>query len=74
MVTIAPLARLGDRILGLIHDLARGGFDGPEQRLRTGEIVRSWPLPPLRLYYQRSPDGELTVLRIYHQAQRPIAR
>jgi plasmid stabilization system protein ParE len=65
--------RFAERVFALINDLARGGFDGPEQTLRTGEVVRSWPLPPMRIYYQRAPDG-LIVLRIYHQARSPITR
>lgn len=71
-----PLAarRMADRVLGLIGDLASAGFDGPEQILRTGEVVRSWPLPPLRIYYQRTQGGDLTILRIYHQARRPITK
>jgi len=32
-------------------------------RLHTGELVRSWPVPPLRFYYERVPK-ELRVLRI----------
>lgn len=66
-------ARFAANVFKLIDDLAVGAFDGPEQPLRTGEVVRSWPIPPMRIYYQRKPD-ELLVLRIYHQARRPIAK
>jgi len=68
--TIAA-GELGDRIFAVIDKLARDEFDGPEQTLLSGEVVRSWPVPPLRVYYQRQPRA-LWVLRIYHQAQRPI--
>lgn len=64
---------LGRRIFEIIDKLARGELEGPEQRLTTGEIVHSWPVPPVRVYYQRHTDS-FWVLRIYHQAQVPIGR
>jgi hypothetical protein len=60
-------------VFAIIDRLTAGDFDGPEQTLRTGDVVRSWPVPPLRLYYRRRDDA-LWILRIYHQARRPIAR
>jgi len=66
-------AALGNRIFEVIDKLARGEFQGPEQTLLSGEIVRSWPVPPVRIYYQQQPHA-FWVLRIYHQAQKPIAR
>ena len=66
-------ARLADRVFALVDRLAEGSFDGPEHRLYNGQPVRSWPVPPLRVYYQRA-IKELRVLRIYHHARRPIAR
>ena len=70
-----PLAanELGDRIFEIVDKLARRDFEGPEQQLTTGQTVRSWPVPPVRIYYQRQADV-LWVLRIYHQAQTPIVR
>ena len=65
--------RLRDRVFGVIEDLAERAYEGPESRLRTGEVVRSWSVPPLRVYYQRS-GSTLNVLRIYHQARRPLTR
>ena len=65
--------QLVDGIRLLVSQLAEGEFDGPVQILRSGETVRSWPLPPFRLYYQRT-DEVLLVVRIYHQARRLIAR
>ena len=53
--------------------LDEGLFEGPEQRLRGGMLVRSWPLPPYRIYYRRR-DGFLDVMRVYHQARKPITR
>lgn len=69
----AAAARLSASVLGTIERLAAGEFEGPQQRLTTGETVRSWPVPPLRIYYQRRED-EFLVLRVYHQARRPLGR
>jgi hypothetical protein len=49
----------------------RPGEPGPEQKFRSGELVRSWPVSRLRVYYQRTADT-LIVLRVYHQARRPL--
>lgn len=65
-------AEFGDRVLAIIERLAGGEFDGPEEHLRSGKLVRSWPVPPVRIYYQRR-DEALVVLRIYHHARRPIS-
>ena len=35
--------------------------------------VIGWAVPPVRIYYQRH-GGVFWVVRIYHQAQRPLAR
>jgi plasmid stabilization system protein ParE len=66
-------AALKNHLIGTIEQLARGDFDGPEIQLRSGRWVRSWPVPPYRIYYQRTADA-LRVLRVYHQARRPIVR
>ena len=64
---------LGRRIFAILDKLARGDFEGPQETLRSGELVRSWPVPPLRIYYRRRGDG-LRIVRLYHQAQPPIVR
>lgn len=56
-----------------IERLASQAFDGPMSRLRSGAVVRSWALPPFRIYYHRHP-GELVIVRVYHSARRPITR
>jgi len=66
-------ARLARRVLQTVDQLASRAFEGPEQQLLRGERVRSWPIYPLRIYYRRDADT-LSVLRIYHQARRPIVR
>ncbi len=65
-------AELGQRIFATIDKLAARNFEGTEQVLSTGEVVRSWAVPPVRIYYQRQVDT-FWVLRIYHQARTPVA-
>jgi plasmid stabilization system protein ParE len=65
-------AELRDQLLLTIQRLADGEFQGPEVQLRSGAIVRSWPVVPYRIYYQRSTDL-LRIVRVYHQAREPIA-
>ena len=67
----AAAGRLVDRVFEVIDLLAEGGLDGPLTTLRSGVEVRSWPVPPLRIFYRREAD-ELHVLRIYHQSRRPL--
>ena len=66
-------ANLDAEIARCIERLADREFDGPVSRLRSGALVRSWAVPPFRIYYQRHPDG-LLILRVYHQKRRLIAR
>ncbi len=64
---------LADRIMNVGDRLAAGDFDGPETQLTSRETVRSWPVSPFRIYYQRRPDM-LWIIRIYHQSRRPITK
>jgi plasmid stabilization system protein ParE len=66
-------AQLDAEIARCIERLADREFEGPVSRLRSGAIVRSWGVPPFRIYYGRQPD-ELLILRVYHQTRRPITR
>lgn len=66
-------ANLDAEIAQCIERLAAQEFEGPVSRLRSGALVRSWAVPPFRIYYQRHTD-ELLIVRAYHQARRPIAR
>lgn len=70
-----PIAarELGERVFAVLDRLCAREFDGIEQRLHSGEVVRSWPVPPVRIYYQRHGEA-LWVVRIYHQARRPVVR
>src|SRR5947207_97165 len=67
-------AAFEDELERVIGELAAGAFSGPRERLKSGEVVQSWPVAPRwRVYYQER-DGVLAVLRIYHERQRPIVR
>lgn len=66
-------AKLEADIARCIQRLPDQEFDGPVSRLRSGAVVRSWSVPPFRIYYQRHPD-ELLIIRVYHQKRRPIGR
>jgi plasmid stabilization system protein ParE len=66
-------AALDQSISECIAGLVDRSFDGPVTRLRSGSQVQSWAIPPFRLYYQRLSD-ELLIVRVYHQARRPITR
>lgn len=66
-------ANLDAEIAHCIERLAAQEFEGPVSRLRSGTLVRSWAIPPFRIYYQRHP-AELLIVRVYHQARRPISR
>lgn len=66
-------AKLADAIFDALDALDRGDVEGPETRLIAGDVVRSWPVRPVRIYYERV-QGKLVVLRIYHQARSPIVR
>lgn len=61
------------RIVEVIGLLAASAFEGREVVLRDGRRVRTWPVPPYRIYY-REREEVFEVLRIYHQARRPIER
>ena len=66
-------AKLDADITRSIERLTAQEFDGPVSRLRSGAVVRSWAVPPFRIYYQRHP-AELLIVRVYHQTRRPITR
>ena len=59
----AAASHLDTDLAACIEHLAGGEFEGPLSRLRSGSLVRSWPVPPFRIYYQRQP-GELLILRV----------
>ena len=66
-------ANLDAEIAQCIERLAAHEFDGPVSRLRSGAFVRSWAVAPFRIYYRRHPE-ELLIVRVYHQARRPLTR
>lgn len=44
-------SEFADRILSVIDRLAEQQFEGPEQTLASGDVVCSWPVRPVRIYY-----------------------
>jgi plasmid stabilization system protein ParE len=61
------LARLDD----VIQQLLAGEIQGSAVRLLNGEQARRWTVPPYRIYYERT-ASQTHILRVYHQARRPI--
>lgn len=59
------------RIKEAINLLATATVDGRKVSLQNGNIVHVWLISSYRLYYWRAAK-ELHVLRVYHQARRPI--
>lgn len=53
--------------------LGSGLVTGAEVTLRDVRRVHCWSMAPFRIYYRVVGD-ELQVVRIYHQARRPIER
>jgi plasmid stabilization system protein ParE len=61
------------RIKAAISLLATDKADGRNVFLPNGDSVRIWLVSSYRLYYRRTVT-ELQVLRVYHQARRPLER
>jgi plasmid stabilization system protein ParE len=59
------------RIDSVIQRLVTGELQGPEVRLLDGRQAQAWPVPPYRIYYRRTRNRTI-ILRVYHQARRPI--
>ena len=66
-------SRVLAHIVEIIGMLASESVTGREVLLRDGRRVKTWPVPPYRIYY-RVRGQELQVIRVYHQARRPIER
>jgi plasmid stabilization system protein ParE len=66
-------AREVARVLEALQDLAHTRVDGREVALDDGRRVRLWFVSSYRVYYRRTAT-KLQVVRIYHQARRPIER
>lgn len=61
------------RLVEMFGLLASGVVTGREVVLQDGRRVNTWPVPPYRIYYRKSAD-RLEVIRVYHQARRPIEK
>ena len=59
-------------LLKLLDQLDDRTIEGPEVRMRSGKVVRTWPIRPWRVYYVRDPDGILSIIRIYHERREPL--
>ena len=68
---IAAAERLMRDVNAALQRLDELPIDGPERRLSSGAFVRSWPVPPFRVYYQRR-EHDLLVVRLYDQRREPI--
>ena len=66
-------ARVLAHIVEVIGMLVSEAGTGRDVLLRDGRRVKTWPVPPYRIYY-RVKGQELQVIRVYHQARRPIER
>ena len=65
----AMLAHLDEAIQRLLA----GALHGREVRLLDGRPVQGWPVPPYRIYYERT-ASYTRIVRVYHQSRRPIER
>lgn len=59
------------RIVEVIAMLASGAVEGRTVMLRDGRRVQTWPAPPHGIYYRKTVEL-FEVVRVYHQARRPI--
>ena len=66
-------ARVFAHIVEVMGMLVSESVRGRDVLLRDGRRVKTWPVPPYRIYY-RVKGQELQVIRVYHQARRPIER
>lgn len=69
----AAAERVLDRLVDLFEQLAAGELKGPEVRLRGGQVAHRWSSPPYRIYYRRT-ARRTVIMRVHHQARRPIER
>lgn len=69
----AAARRILDEVTRTVEALAAREYDGPEEQLLTGEIVRRWTGRTLIVYYQRE-LGLLRVLRVFDPRRRPIVK
>jgi plasmid stabilization system protein ParE len=70
---VAAAERLMHAVNAALQRLDELPIDGPESELSSGALVRSWPIPPFRVYYQRR-DDDVLIVRLYDQRREPIER
>ena len=73
LARISPRAAedLLNRFDTLAETLASGLVRGREVTLEDGRVVRAWSMPPYTIYYRETADA-VEVVRVYHQARRPL--
>jgi plasmid stabilization system protein ParE len=64
-------SRLIDDLVSHFLRIASGELKGPEVLLSDGRTASYWVRPPFRIYY-RVRGARLTIVRVYHQARKPI--
>jgi plasmid stabilization system protein ParE len=69
----AAATDFAERLEQAVGRLGARAVHGPEEVLRSGDRVHSWPVYPFRIYYQRRGET-LYVLRVYHQARTPLVK
>jgi toxin ParE1/3/4 len=63
--------RVLDDLVSIFRQLAVGQLSGPQVIFRGGRQAQRWSKRPYRIYYRRT-RNRTTILRVYHQARRPI--
>jgi plasmid stabilization system protein ParE len=63
--------RVLSHLSDVIQQLADGALQGPDVRLKNGRRLKRWSAPPYRIYYRRT-SRRTVVVRVYHQARRPL--
>ena len=71
--SVAAAYRLRDRVAEVLTLLESGLVERAEVVLTDGQRVRPWAMPPYTVYYRRVGD-DCEIVRVYHQARRPIER
>ena len=62
-----------ERLFQAMDQLEAREFSGPQVRIIGEQATRRWSVPPFWIYYRWVGD-EILVVRVYHQARRPIER
>lgn len=64
-------ARVIERLFEVMERLEQRELTGPRVRILGNRLTRRSSVPPFRIYYRERGD-EIEIIRVYHQARRPI--